>query len=371
MVKSQNNPKTVRRSGVELYKIIAMILICTSHCVQTLESFVDFQATTTDWQMLLLRILRFSGNMGNIIFVICSSYFLLESQKSKKEKAINLLLDSQIISIGIFLSFLATATVLKSEFHFSLGGTLKQLFPDLFGLVWFVPCYAIFYLGHPAYNLVIKSISQKQHLGILGFIFIFYGLGGLIKIQPVYSGLLGFIFIYFTVAYLKLYCKSFIADKKKNLLLFFVFLFIFIVTVLIKNYLSFHISYFKTYPDISGLCSIIFLPMLICLFNVFLSMEFRSKFINYISSCSLFFYCIHENDLVRTSIRPKFYSVLIEKFGEQYILIYVASLIVALLVFGFAASAIYKQTFNKLTQSLSIKIKNFVDRKLDWILGNR
>ena len=41
------------------------------------------------------------GPMGNILFVICSSYFLVDKTKSRAEKAINILFDSMVISISM------------------------------------------------------------------------------------------------------------------------------------------------------------------------------------------------------------------------------------------------------------------------------
>ena len=57
----------IRKSGVELIRLIAMVLICMSHCAQTMEKFVDFQAPTWDVSLLTMRLMRFGGTMGNIL----------------------------------------------------------------------------------------------------------------------------------------------------------------------------------------------------------------------------------------------------------------------------------------------------------------
>ena len=67
--------KAVRFSGVEFLKIIAIFLICISHAVQTSELCIDY-SPTLDPAIIVLKIFRYFGHFGNIIFIIASSYFL-------------------------------------------------------------------------------------------------------------------------------------------------------------------------------------------------------------------------------------------------------------------------------------------------------
>lgn len=100
-IKVASTQKT-RFSGVELLKVIAIFLICISHAVQTSELFIDY-SPTFDPAIVVLKIFRYFGQVGNIIFIISSCYFLfLSKSKTKFEKAINLLLDSCFISIILF-----------------------------------------------------------------------------------------------------------------------------------------------------------------------------------------------------------------------------------------------------------------------------
>ncbi len=365
-VSLREQPK-VRQSGVELLKVIAILLICLSHCTQTLENFTDFQVPTTDIQLLILRFLRFDGQIGNIIFVICSSWFLLESKAAKKNKAINLALDSQVISIGILAVFVTLSLIFDFHVNYTPGLFIHNIFPDLFEQVWFVPTYLIFYLVHPYLNKIINGLNQREHFGICIFITFVYGFGSLINAKTAYSNLLGFFMIYVIVAYFKLYGERYRSPLKTPLIGFAVSVVLFVAVVLIKNVLAFKNNYFNTYPSINNLLSVFLFPMILCLFFVFLNFDFHSKFINYLSSCSLFVYCIHENALVRESLRPKFYEIVIEHFGDGKLLLYDLILWVLIAFSSFLAAAIYKTVIHKLTFKLSNIIEAKITKQIDKI----
>ena len=153
-----------------------------------------------------------------------------------------------------------------------------------------------------------------------------------------------------------------------NLKVFLFFFCTFIGIVVAKNYLSFSSEVFLLYPNIDGMMSIVLLPMLICLFHLFVNMKFSSRLINYLASCSLFFYCIHENKIIREEIRPQFYSFLIGRFGESHLLLYVFLLILLLLIVGFFAAVAYKETLHRVSKKYSKIIFNNGAKAYEWFL---
>ncbi|MBQ7595622.1 MAG: hypothetical protein IJU45_03030 [Clostridia bacterium] len=353
-----------RASGVELLKIIGIMLIVISHCVQTTEKFINFQAPTWNETYLIMRFLRFGGNVGNLIFVISSSYFLAGRSKVKGEKAANILLDSQFISVIILgvtyiISMFVTIAV-KFEFRF----VYENLFPDIFSKVWFIPAYVILYLTHPFLNQIIDGLDKKSHMKINVCLFFVYGVTMLVKGAPQYSNLLGFFIIYFYVAYVKKYQGEYTADRKKNTKAFIIMLIIFIAVVLVKNYLAFRIKWFKTFPEIKEMTSVIFFPMIMSLFNIFLNFKFTNKTVNSVSSLTLFIYCIHENYIIRTYFRPFCYRVMTEKFGAHY-LYFALGLAAAIFIASLILAKIYQLTLHKLTAKLSIKLNGTFIRKFD------
>ena len=133
--------RTARESGIELLKIAAIFLIVIHHVVQTLSSQNDFfpvndyvlniYSATTDVKTLFLAFLRFSGNLGNTIFFVCSAWFLLDSRRASKKKIFNMILDVWLVSV-----------IILSVVYFMRGGNvsaeliIKSFLPTTFGNNW-------------------------------------------------------------------------------------------------------------------------------------------------------------------------------------------------------------------------------------------
>ncbi len=342
--------KQERWPGVELLKIIAIFLICLAHTTQTsLNILLDMPIANR----IFLNFMFSFGQIGNIIFIICSSYFLQDSKKTKKEKAINILLDSCFISIIIFCGFLA------GGYQFTFGQAIKQILPDLFSNVWFVPVYVLFYILHPLLNFAIDNLNKKSHLTVVVVIFLFYSFPKFfLDISANSCRVLDFVIVYFVVAYVKKYCQDFNKNVKKNLICFFVFGGLFLILSVLNNLV--HIC------NLSSWYCPILIPALIFLFNLFNSMKFKNKVINNLSSCSLFVYCIHENILLRRNLRPVFLNLLFESTANLYLMWIVVCAILIFLV-SMALSLLYKYTVHKVSFVLSKKVAGVFDKGCEWI----
>ena len=82
--------KKRRNSSIELLKIIALMLIAISHSVPgygNIESstYVDMNIASNDILKIVYVILMSLGQIGNVIFIISSAYFLIDSKNAKKE----------------------------------------------------------------------------------------------------------------------------------------------------------------------------------------------------------------------------------------------------------------------------------------------
>ena len=107
-VTSKQASKQARRdSGIELLKIFAILLIITSHVVQTLGSTPSFfpahdfvikiEEASSNPQMLIVSMLRYSGAFGNALFFICSAWFLIDRKRNEKPKALQMIADIKVI----------------------------------------------------------------------------------------------------------------------------------------------------------------------------------------------------------------------------------------------------------------------------------
>lgn len=346
--------KNERKSGIELLRIIAILLICLSHAVQTSELFLDFSLNS--FGIVVLSILRYSGQIGNVIFIICSSYFLTESSGIKRNKAFKILFDSMCISILIFICYLI------SGYRFGLLYSIKQILPDVFSNMWFIPIYVLFYLIHPMLNSAINGLSQKQHFSFCFIVFVVYGiLGFLFNYSIGLNFLLDFIIVYFVVSYMKKYCSRLCENFKLNFIIFVFTAIIFVFLAVIKKLLN------LKYLFIDSWTSPLLLIMLLSLFNIFNSFKFINKKINYLASCSLFVYCFHENILLRSFLRPKYYEFVMNINPNIYFL-WIMLCGIGMFVIAYLISILYKITFSKLTNWLSKKVNEGYEKLLDYIL---
>lgn len=99
-----------RQSGIELLKIVAMFLIVTLHCVQTMsgsENFilnnVNIKQPTTDLTIFIVQFFSYFGALGNAVFLISSLWFLVESNNMKLNKIAYMLSNIYVISVTLLL----------------------------------------------------------------------------------------------------------------------------------------------------------------------------------------------------------------------------------------------------------------------------
>lgn len=333
-----------RLSGIEAYRIIAIFLICLSHANPQGLNLVN---------PFLSNILVYIGQCGNIMFIICSSYFLVDSKKIKLVKVIKILLDSAFISIIILLGMTIAG------YSFDSKTILMQIFPTFYYNMWFISIYIIFYLIHPLLNLIINNLSKKQHFSLCFALFVIYGLLGLFTGWEVgVNELLSFVILYFFVAYTKRYCQNLSNNTLKNTYLFIIFFCLFLALASLKLLIP------LPKLTINQRYSPILLPMLLFLFNIFKNTKFKSTLINTFASCTLFIYCFHDNILLRTYIRPTFYAHAFSAYPDFYFgWIFVCG--TGMFVLGGLVSLLYKFTLSKLSnycaKRLSVVILDGID----------
>ena len=94
---------------------------------------------------------------------------------------------------------------------------------------------------------------------------------------------------------------------------------------------------------------------LLSLSNMLRCAKFCSKTVNYLASCSLFFYCIHENALSRGVLRVEYYKYVLPLCPEAYegrVFLCFAIWLVA----GYLLALIYKVSFSRINDFISEKL---------------
>ena len=344
MDKTKEKSSSIRFSGAELLKLFAIFLICISHTIQTAEKFLDY--STMSSAIVTLKLFRHFGQIGNLIFITCSAFYLVDKSKTKIEKVIKMLLDSVIISITIFVF------LLMLNYHFSAFEIVRQFLPDLFLNLTFILAYIVLYLIHPVLNKICDKFDKKKLATIIITYAIIYVIFATIFDFTIGSNLSSYIFVYGIIYYTKKYYKNFYQNAKKNIIGCLLFFGVFIMLTVACDMLFKHNRF-------NPVLSFLLIPAVICLFAAVQNLKFKNVVINYLSSCSLFFYCLHENLLIRTYIRPIKLQNFYNNINNNYVF---GSLVYAAIIFVtyFAVALLYKLSISKLTSYLSKKMANVI-----------
>lgn len=373
----QAEKRKQRESGIELLKIIGILLVVISHVTQTLfepipsmnpsSYLMNIGASTTNVQQLILTVFSYSGVLGNAIFFACSAWFLLDSKKFSKTKVLRLLLEIWTVSAAILIVFLALG------YRTQLSGSqiLKCLLPTTFSLNWYLTCYLLFYIAHPWINAAIGKMGQRVLLRCAVLLFLLYSVMNFVFgafFEPLFftSTLILWLAIYFVIAYSKKYLPEFSANTKKQGILLAIGLLGNLLLIAFTDIVGLKWSFLKDSLRMwSANCNPFLLLAAISSMNLARAMKFRNSFINRVSSLSLLIYIIHENYLLRLFVRPRIFAWIYEKFGYGRILLWMLLVVAAIFIASAIMAFLYQITVERLLQKLINKFYPRISKKIN------
>ena len=344
-----------RNSGIELLKIIAIILIAINHTTQSIQignlfPFLKLQVISADVNALFLNMFRTFGMIGNLLFFACSSWFLLDSKKSNKQKVFSMIFDIWTVSFIFLLAFIAF-----DRKDVTSVDVFKSLLPTTNSNNWYLTFYILFYLAHPYINYAIYKMSKAQLLRItLVTVALYHVLHFVIAGWFFGGNVLYMTTLYFVMAYIKLYMNSFSENKRLNLILLLLSLSAQFLGMSLHNFLGLKYQFFNhLFAHWIKNYSPFVIVIAITSFNLFRQLKFTNKFINYLSSLSLLIYIIHENILFRQYCRPLLLKRFADVCGTEYIVPEVVIFAFALFIASAILACFYKELPGKLVKRIS------------------
>ena len=355
--------KKQRESGIELLKIIAIILIAITHVTMTLgkqEYTGGYRTASTDIQHFMMSLFYYVGVLGNGIFFIASAWFLTSSKRVKKDKLFQMLMDVWIVSLLFLAIFLLAGTNIKT------ADIIYSLFPTTFSNNWYATDYMIFYLIHPYLNLVIDKMEQKEHLIANGIATFLYCMLNMIRHDLMEStGLVTFIVIYFVVAYVKKYRMERADNTRLNRIGFAIGFFGLLLLLFLTNVIGLKNDFIgQQMLHWAKNSNPLIILMAFALFNLFRNMHFKNRVINFIGSITLIIYITHENLLVREYLRPVIWSSLYERYGMDHLVLQVLAFAAVLFLTAVFVSTLYKITIQRFTGRLASEFSGCLDKRI-------
>lgn len=158
---TKNKVTPPRASNLELYRIVVMLLIVAHHYVVNSGLLDVIMAQPTSWRSLSYLWFGLWGKTGINCFMMITGYFMCKSDITM-QKLVKLLAQIYLYKIVFFTIFFCIGYE-----HLDVTRILQLLSP-----VWgfntnFVGCFILFFLTIPFWNILIRHMSQRQHLYLM------------------------------------------------------------------------------------------------------------------------------------------------------------------------------------------------------------
>ena len=307
-----NKSKRIRESNFELMRIFSMIFIITCHVIDSGNLIGNCQNSTL---IIIFELIMFITRVHVNSFMILSGYFQSKS-KFKIKKLIKMVL--QVWFYLLFFFLIALKFNLIKEIN--VMTVIRLFLPSSITDYWFIASYIITYIFSDYVNIFINRMTRVEHKTfiILGFI--------ILSVLPYLSGLkflynngfnfFHFIYLYIVGSYLRMYPLKNTYHFKRMMKKKYIFLMILIfISMFMLNYLmtifanringtNSVFNYISNNILLTKYCysNPITIIQTIAYFEIFNSIKFKNKIINFISGNVLGIYLFHENVYVRENI---------------------------------------------------------------------
>ena len=347
--------KKPRSSGIEMLKIIAVFLIIISHVTHTLgdtgnlfigytgDYSIDLSLASSDIQHIILIIFKHFGAFGNLVFFMCSAWFLVDKDRFSAQKIIRLESDIWIVSVLILTVFMITRGGIAGSL------VLKSLLPTTFKNNWYMTCYMLIFAIHKPLNMIIHGMDKNRLLRVVLVLSGLYLWLGMVNYSFYYeSDLMVLITVYFIIAYHKKYMPRAAESTAFNLRLLAFGTAAFLALILATDLLGLKIGFLHDkvlHWDRN--CNPFLVMTALGLFNLARKNDFVKPLINRIAGMSFLVYIIHENILVRTYLRPWIWLQIHDTFGYRYIVFWCLLYAGVLMAVSLLLSALYTVLLQK------------------------
>lgn len=193
-------PPARRDSNIELYRIIAMLLIVAHHFVVNSGVMPIVDASPKAIRSVALYIEGMWGKTGINCFVLITGWFMCKSNITAR-KFLKLFLEI------VFYNILFTAIFAATGYHhYGPVETLLNIWP-----IWsvnngFVSCYLVFFLFIPFLNILVNNMTRRQHFALVILsLSIFSVMDTLPLIEVTCNYIIWFSVLYILASYMRLY----------------------------------------------------------------------------------------------------------------------------------------------------------------------
>ena len=287
--------KKQRSSNFELLRILLMLLIIAHHYVVNsgiAAADGPIFANPTSLHALYILLWGAWGKIGINCFVLLSGWFMCEKTISLR-KFLKLLLEFMFYRIVIALVFWLTGYE-----KMTLNGVLDVLIPIRELSDGFAETYLVFFLFIPFLNILMRHLTERQHLRLLVllcFSYVFFG-----TFRPLFSVTMNYIswfmVLFLTASYIRRYPKRFLEGTKRWGLIAGLLMLLSALSVVVCAFVSKRIEKTYYYVLVTDVNTLLAVCTGISVFLFFRSLRMKpNRVINAIAATVFGVFCIHAN----------------------------------------------------------------------------
>ena len=283
-----------RESNIELFRIVAMLLIVAHHFVVNSGLMAEnglIYNNPFSWRSLFLLVFGAWGKIGINCFVLITGYFMCMSKITVK-KFIKLFLEIMFYKIVINSIFWITGYEV-----FSLGEFLKVIIPIRAVYNDFLNAFLLFYLLIPFLSILVQHLKEKQHVLLIlwcGFTYVFLGTVPGLSVMMNYVSWFSVLFV--IVSFIRLYPKRIYQNRGFWLRLTIIFALLCVISVVACTWLSAKTNRNLAYRFVSDSNTFLAVAVGVCAFMFFKNLSIGySKFINTAAASAFGVVLIHGN----------------------------------------------------------------------------
>lgn len=200
--------KTLRNSNLELYRVIAMILIVAHHYFVNSGLLQSVSVNPLSMKSIYLYWFGMWGKAGINCFVLITGYFMCTSNITLR-KFLKLILEIYFYNILVFVVFWICGYESLSQ-----QSIIRLALPVIDVADNFTGCFILFWLAIPFLNVLLKNLTKRQHALLLVLSLSIYVILPLVPFNRVVMNYVTwFIVLYFISSYIRLYQFQLFANR--------------------------------------------------------------------------------------------------------------------------------------------------------------
>lgn len=287
----ENSGGGYRKSNIELYRIIGMLLIIAHHYVVNSGLTDVIYIDPFSGRSIYYLLFGAWGKTAINCFTMITGYYMCQSDISIKKwvKLLSTVMFYRILIGGIFW--------LTGYEPLSAVEALKLLIPIRSIKTNYTGCFLVFYLFIPFLSALVRNLNQKQHrllIVLCGFTYIFFEMMPLFEITINYVS--WFCAFFMIAAYIRLYPREIYENRRIWAIVLIIAVLAGILSVLLAIWageqFGFQMAYYfmsdsnNLLPVIIGISSFMFIKNVEIKYN---------RLINKIAASTFGVLCIHAN----------------------------------------------------------------------------